>query len=319
LPKHSRIAATALSYLVVVGVIGGFLVLAIPPAVNQTIIFSKQVPGYIDSLNNQQGPVREFLGQYGLEEQLDDAIDNAKAQANDFAKSVGTAFVSGVGSLLNGVITVLTVLVLTFLMLIEGPAWMRRVWALYTDDEKREHHRELTRRMFRVASGYVNGQVIVASIAAMSSLAVLLLLGAIFDLPFSTALPLAGVVFITSMIPMIGATLGAIIVTIVLLFIDISAALVFLAYFIVYQQIENNVIQPVVQSKTVELTALSVFTAVVLGISLLGIVGGILAIPIAGCIRVLVKDYIEHKEKESKSNPENLLHKAKKIIKQAAD
>lgn len=300
LPRHSRIGATALAYLIVVGVIGSLLVLAVPPAVKQTVEFSQQVPRYIDTLEDQQAPLRDFLGRYNLEPQLDAAIDNAKAQADDFARSVGSAFVSGVGSILNGVITLLTVLVLTFFMLVEGPAWVRRLWFLYDDDAKRERHKELLNKMYRVVSGYVNGQVLVASIAGISSLAVLLLLGAIFDLPFSTALPLAAVIFISSMIPMIGATIGAVIVVIVLLFNNVSAALIFLAYYLIYQQIENNVIQPVVQSRSVELTALGVLTAVILGISLFGILGAIVAIPVAGCIRVLVLHWVERRQETAK-------------------
>lgn len=318
LPRHSRIGATAIAYLIVVGIIGALLVLAVPPAVRQTVIFSQQVPRYIDTLQDQRAPLRDFLARYNLENQLDTAVDNAKSQADDFAQGVGTAFVSGVGSLLNGVLTLLTVLVLTFFMLVEGPAWVRRLWTLYVDEAKRDRHRELVKRMYKVVSGYVNGQVLVAAIAGTASLAVLLVLGAVFHLPFSMALPLAAVIFLSSMIPMIGATIGAVIVVIVLLFNSVTAALIFLAYYLIYQQIENNVIQPVVQSRSVELTALGVLTAVIIGISLFGILGAIVAIPVAGCIRVLVTDWIERRQQHAESHHENMVTKAKHVLKHAA-
>jgi predicted PurR-regulated permease PerM len=168
--------------------------------------------------------------------------------------------------------------------------------------------------MYRVVSAYVNGQVLIAAIAATGALVALLVLAAFFDVPYSLALPLSGVIFITSMIPMIGATIGTIIVTLVLLFSDISAAFIFMAYFIVYQQIENNLVQPAVQSRSVELTALSVLAAVLVGVYLLGILGALLAIPIAGCIRVLVNDFVEHRHDKIKSQPENVIHKVKKAV-----
>lgn len=315
LPGHSRIGAAALSYLIVIAVLGGFLVLAVPPAVNQTVSFAQEVPRYIDSLEQQQGPVRDFLRRYNLEAQYQSSIEDAKGRVAELASGLGSAFISGVGALFSGVIALITVLVLTFLMIVEGPRWLERIWALYLDDAKRERHERLARRMFNVVTSYVNGQVLVATIAAAGTLAVLLLLSGFLNVPLNAVLPLSGVVLITSMIPMIGATLGAVVVTLVLLFNDVTAALIFLGYFIVYQQIENNVVQPAVQSRSVELSALAVIVAVLIGVSLFGILGALVSIPVAGCIRVLVKDFIDHRRKEAARQPENVLHKMKKALK----
>ncbi len=314
LPKHSRIGATALSYVIVISILGGFLVLALPPAVEQTVAFIQEIPGYIEGLQKQSGPLQSFLGQYGLEGQYNDAVQNAQARIGEIAQQIGGSFVGAVGLLFNGIITLFTVLVLTFLMLIEGPAWIKRLWSVYIDEAKREHHKDLATRMYRVVTAYVNGQVLVAAIAAASSLVVLLILSSLFAVPVSAALPLAGIVFFTSMIPMIGSTIGAIVITTVLLFSDISAAVIFLIYFIVYQQVENNVIQPVVQSRSVELSALGVITAVLIGINLAGLLGGLVAIPIAACIRILVNDFLEQRHKQAKVQPENVIHKVKKML-----
>jgi predicted PurR-regulated permease PerM len=135
----------------------------------------------------------------------------------------------------------------------------------------------------------------VALIAAGAGLTTLLILTRLFDIPTGAVLPLTGLIFLTDMIPMVGATFGAIIVGLVLLFNDPGAALVFTVYFIIYQQIENNFIQPLVQSRTVALSALSIILAIIIGITLLGLVGGIVAIPIAGCLRILLLDYMEHR------------------------
>lgn len=315
LPSHSRVGAAALSYLIVIGTLGLLSVIAIPPAVNNTVALAQEIPGYIENLRQQQGPFRDFLQQYNLENQYESSISDVQNQISSLASGVGKAFVSGVGALLTGFISLLTVLVLTFLMIIEGPSWIRRWWAVYVDESKRERHEELASKMYRIVTGYVNGQVIVAAIAAASTLAVLLLLSGFLNVPINAVLPLAGVVFIASMIPMIGATIGAVVAFIVLAFNDITAALIFLAYFVIYQQIENNFVQPTVQSRTVELSALAVIVAVLIGVSLWGILGALVSIPVAASIRILVKDFMDHRQKEAARQPENMLHKVKKAIK----
>jgi predicted PurR-regulated permease PerM len=111
-------------------------------------------------------------------------------------------------------------------------------------------------------------------------------------------------------------------VTLILLLNNVTAALIFLVYFIVYQQIENNFISPTVQSKKVELSALTVLSSVIIGISLFGLLGGIISIPIAGCLRVLLIDYLEHAAKERKEKAiitENPLAKAVRKIKEATN
>ncbi|MGH7196427.1 MAG: AI-2E family transporter [Candidatus Saccharimonadales bacterium] len=296
LPGQSRIVATALSYLVVLSVLGVFIYIALPPIIDQTGRFINSLPGYVEEISQNRGTVSEFVNRYNLNEQLNEVVQGAQEQSARFAQGVGSSVVTGVTSVLTGFITLLTVLVLTFLMLVEGPRWKERMWHVYTDQERLERHQRLIHNMYKVVTGFVNGQVIVATIAASAGMLALLLLTQFFTVPVSAVIPLTGVILITSLIPMIGATIGATIITVVLLFNDVGAALVFLIYFIIYQQIENNLIQPVVQSRTVALSALSVFLAVIIGITLLGLVGGIVAIPVAGCTRVLILDYMEHRK-----------------------
>ena len=97
---------------------------------------------------------------------------------------------------------------------------------------------------------------------------------------------------------MVGATIGAVVVTLVLLLNSVPAAIVFAIYFFIYQQIENNYISPTIQSKKVELSALAVLAAILIGVALFGFLGALISIPVAGCIRVLMVDYLEHAEKE---------------------
>ena len=221
----------------------------------------------------------------------------------------------GVSAVLNAAVRVLIILVLTFLMLVEGPMWMQRLWGLYQDPHKLERHRKLVHRMYRVVSGYVTGQLLVASIAATSSAVTVLILSALFPFPANLAMPVAAVVFVGGLIPMFGATIGGIIAIILLALNNPTAAMLFTIYFIIYQQVENNFISPTVQSRTVELSALTVLAAITVGLALFGVLGGIISIPVAGCLRVLLNDYLEHsrKEREAREHHRKVAEKKKTI------
>jgi predicted PurR-regulated permease PerM len=312
LPGNSRIGATAIAYLAVLAVLGGFLVLVVPPVIEQSAKFADTVPDLIDDANANRYVFDDFIERYGLEDTVDQAVASAKAQASSVAANLGNILVGGVGSLLNGVTNLLFVLVLTFLMLIEGPAWLGRMWGLYEDSEKLKRHRGLVTRMYKVVTGFVNGQLAVAGIAAVCTLVVLLTLSATLDLPANLAVPLSVIIFFSGMIPMIGATIGAVLVSVVLLFNAPAAAIIFLIYFVIYQQIENNFISPTIQAKSVDLSALMILVAILIGVSLGGLLGGVLAIPVAGCLRVLLVDQLENARKKRLSEE---LNPVKKLLK----
>jgi predicted PurR-regulated permease PerM len=298
LPGQSRVLATALAYLVVLLVLGVFIYVAVPPVIAETVKFVNHLPAYVQQVSDQGGLASQLIAQYNLQDELSQLVGGVQQQFGTVAKGVGSSIVDGVSSVLTGFVTMLTILVLTFLMLIEGPRWMDRLWHLYNSQALLQRHKRLAAKMYKVVTSYVNGQVLVALIAAGAGLTTLLILTRLFDVPTGAVLPLTGLIFLTDMIPMVGATFGAIIVGLVLLFNDPGAALIFTVYFIIYQQIENNFIQPLVQSRTVALSALSIILAIIIGIALLGLVGGIVAIPIAGCLRILLLDYMEHRKQK---------------------
>ena len=314
LPSNSRVGATAIAYLVVLLLLGGFMVLVVPPVIEQSAKFANTVPDLIDEANSQRYIFDDFIQRYGLEDAVNSSVENAKNQAASVAANLGNTLVGGVGTILGGLANLLLVLVLTFLMLIEGPVWMRRMWGLYDNQERLERHQSLVKRMYRIVTGFVNGQLAVAGIAAISTLIILLTLSATLDLPTNLAVPLSVVIFFTGMIPMIGATIGAVLVGLVLLFNSPTAALIFIIYFVVYQQVENNFISPTIQSKNVELSALTILAAILIGITLGGLLGGIVAIPIAGCLRVLLLDQLELSRKKRLQDEPNPV---KKLIKKA--
>lgn len=313
LPGKSRVGGTALSYIAVIALLGAFIFLVVPPIVQQTAKVAETIPTLVNTATEQYKGVSAFIDRYQLRPQVDDALESIKSSSSAVAKSVGTNLVSGIGSLFSIVTATILILVLAFLMLIEGPAWMKRIWNIYNDTERMHYHRDIVQRMYAVVTGYVTGQLTVSAIAGTVAGLVVFVLSFIFNVPANFAIPTAAIVFVLSLIPMFGAMIGAVLVGLILAFNDPTAALIFLVFFIVYQQIEGNYISPKIQSKRIDLSALAILGSVTIGLYLFGIAGGIISIPIAGCVKILVEEYLK-RAKRNRAKSELPLRKLIKKI-----
>ncbi|HVU59253.1 MAG TPA: AI-2E family transporter [Candidatus Saccharimonadales bacterium] len=280
--RGSRSLATAISYLIVIIALAAFLGSFIPPIVRQTQSFIDNAPQLIASVHDQHSQLGQLVTKYHLQGQLDELSNELSSRLQH---STSTA-VSTISRITSSLFATLTILVLTFMMLIEGPAWIKLGRQLIQDEVRREHVDQLVRDMYKAVKGYVNGQVLLAAIASVLILPGLL----IFHVSYPIAL--LAVVFICGLIPMVGHTIGAIIVTAIALFHSPFSALGILIYYILYQQIENYLIQPRLQANATNLSPLLVFMAVVVGVSFDGLLGGLLAIPVVACLRVWIIDYI---------------------------
>lgn len=318
LPGKSRVGGTAIAYVIVVALLGSFLFLVVPPIIQQSAKVAETVPAFIDSAQQQWHGVDELVTKYHLEAQVESALNSVKANAAGWAANAGQNVISGLGSIFSLIASTFLVLVLSFLMLIEGPMWLSRIWNVYNDQEKMENHKKLATRMYNVVTGYVTGQLAVSAIGASFAGLTVFILHFIFpNVPANLALPTVAIAFVLSLIPMFGATIGGVLITILLAFNDLTAAIVFAVYFVVYQQIENNFVSPTIQSKTVELSALAILSAVTIGIYVFGIAGGIISIPIAGCIKVLLEDYLA-RAKQERQKSDRPLHKLVKKLQNEA-
>jgi predicted PurR-regulated permease PerM len=211
--------------------------------------------------------------------------------ANGF---VGKNIVTGIGSVFAGFAALILVLVLTFLMLIEGPEWMKRIWRLYKDEVKMKKHRKVASRIYGVVSGYVMGQLTVSTIGATAAGLFVFILSFTFkEVDPNLAMPAAAITFILSLIPMFGATIGGVLIATLLALNNIPAAIIYAIYFVIYQQVENNFISPHIQAKRIDLSALIVLASVTIGLYMFGVIGGIIAIPIAGTVKVLIEEFLE--------------------------
>lgn len=312
LPQRSRVGGTLIAYIVVVALLGAFATLVIPPIVQQTAKFIETVPTIVDGATTQYRGVNNVIQKYHLEGQVDEAVNSIKANASGWAGKLGSNVIGSLSSIVSFFVSLILVLVLSFLMLIEGPALLKKLWGLYDDQLTMEYHRHLADRMYNVVNGYVVGQLTVSSIGATIMGVFVFLLSLLFNVPGNLAIPAAAIYFVLSLIPMFGSTIAAAIIGLLLLLNDPTAAIVFVIGFIIYQQIENNLIAPTIQSKKMELTALWILAAVTIGLYVFGIAGGIISIPIAGCLKVLFDDYTEHTKKKRAKSERPLAKLAKK-------
>lgn len=283
--RDNRNLATAISMTLVVLIFFGFLVAVLPPLSKQTVTFVKEVPNLVESTKNGEGPLGKFVETYNLQDDVDALSDQLSSKVGN----IGSSALSTVGKVGSSLLSMLTVLVLTVMMLIEGPKWTRLARQLI-EPKQRPHAEELVVKMNKVVQGYVNGQVVLAAVAAA------LIAPMLFILDISYPLALVVIIFICGLIPMVGHTIGAVITTIVALFTSVPAALIILGYYILYQQIENYAVQPRVQANSTNMSPLLVFVAVLLGGSVGGLLGALVAIPVMGCIRILVLDFIERRK-----------------------
>jgi predicted PurR-regulated permease PerM len=275
--------AAGLTYLLVLAGITMVGATFIPILVDQVNDFVDKVPGYVDDLTSGRGRLGFLETKYHVTERVRAAVESGGA-----AKIFGFsgAALSVTKSIITAIAALVTIAFMTFFMLLEGPTWTERFYGLMPE-RSQPRWRAVGNEIYRTVGGYVTGNLLISVIAGISSTIVLLIL----DVPFAIALGL--VVALLDLIPLAGATLAAIIVTTVAFLEDpVPAGIVVLVFFIVYQQIENHLLQPLVYGRTVQLSPLAVLIAVLIGAELAGVLGALGAIPVAGTIQVIFLDYL---------------------------
>jgi predicted PurR-regulated permease PerM len=271
----------------------GLGALFVPTVVDEANSFARELPNYVEDLSEGRGPLGRLEREYNIVDRVNDYV--SEGGASRLLGLSGTA-VALTRSILTAIVALVTIAFLTFFMLLEGPGWVRRFYAL-VPDASRPRVERITNDIYRTIGGYVTGNLFISLIAGVASTIVLLVMG----VPYAVALGL--LVAILDLVPLAGATLAAIIVSTVAFLDSLPAGIVVLAFFIVYQQVENHVIQPVVYSRTVQLSPLAVLIAVLIGAKLAGILGALAAIPVAGTIQVLLLAWLEIRRERGVEQP----------------
>ena len=274
--------ATAVTSLLALGVMVAAGSLFIPTLVNEATGFADELPDYVNDVSEGRGPLGELVERYEIDERVRDAVQGGDASSVLGLSDTALAITQ---SVITFIVAVVTIAFMTFFMLLEGPRWMERFYGLLPESSQ-EKWREIGRDIYKTVGGYVTGNLLISVIAGVSSTIVLLIL----DVPYAVALGL--LVAILDLIPLAGATLAAIILTTVAFLTSIPAGIIVLAFMIVYQQIENHLLQPLVYSRTVRLSPLAILVSVLIGAKIAGILGALAAIPVAGTIQVLLMAWL---------------------------
>jgi predicted PurR-regulated permease PerM len=282
---NRRGAAAAVVYLVMIGLIAALGALFVPTLVDQVNSLVDAAPGYVQDLTHGRGPLGFLETKYHVVERVQDAV---KGNGSGRLAGGATAALDVTRSVITFVAGVVTILFMTFFMLLEGTSWRDRFIALLPPGGQARAHR-MAGEIAHTIGGYVTGNLLISVIAGFFTTIVLLIVG----VPFALALGL--LVAILDLIPLAGATLAAIIVTLVALTDSLTAAIIVGAFFIVYQQLENHLLQPIVYGRTVKLSPLAILIAVLIGAEVAGIIGALGAIPVAGTIQIVISDWLQHR------------------------
>jgi predicted PurR-regulated permease PerM len=265
----------------------------IPTLVSQVNEFVEAVPDYFEDLTRGRGPLGFLEREYQITERVREALE--EGGAGGLLGFSGTALAI-TKSVVTAVVATVTIAFLTLFMLLEGPTWVERFYSLLPE-EKQPRLRAIGDEIYRTIGGYVTGNLAISVIAGIVSTAFLLLL----DVPYAVALGL--LVALLDLIPLAGATIAAIAVTTVAFLDSTTSGIIVLIFFVLYQQLENHVLQPVVYGRTVRLSPLAVLIAVLIGAELAGVVGALAAIPVAGTIQVVLRDWLKHRRNQMIERP----------------
>ncbi len=289
--KMPRGAAITVVYLALVLVPIGIGVILIPPAVTAASDLVGNTPSYVSDLNDtvqQSDTLRNLNEDYDLVGKLEDAANNAAGSLDNVATTLADIGAGLIGSLF----ALFTIIVMSIFMVSRGHEWTRALLATRKPEEAEAIGKALERMAIAVSS-YVGGAITQALIAGVVAFIVLTILGA------PAPLALAVIIAVLDLVPLIGATIGAFIVGVVTLFTDFpTVTIIWLIFAIAYQQFENYVIQPRIQSRAVKLDPFVIVVAAIFGGTLLGIVGALLAIPVAAAGQIGVREFMLYRRGE---------------------
>jgi predicted PurR-regulated permease PerM len=281
--------AISIVYLGLLAVPVGIGVLVIPPIVTQVENFATNAPKYAQDARKyieKNKQLRSLQNKYDIAGEIEKKAGQLPSKIGTAASVLGDI---GLG-IVNSLFALITILILSAFMLGSGRRWVDRVLD-YQPPDRAERLRRVADDTAAAVGNYMAGALLQAIVAGVTAYIVMLILG----VPFRG--PLAVLIGLFDLIPLVGATIGAIIVGIVTLFVDFpTATIVWVIFSVVYQQVENTVIQPRIQKRAVDVEPFFVLVAVLFGATLLGIIGALVAVPAAATVQILIREWIVYRQ-----------------------
>jgi predicted PurR-regulated permease PerM len=287
-----RALATFLVFLLVFVLLSALIAAFAVPLVNEGSKLAGQLPGLIDDARSGRGPIGDLLQRTNALEWVQDNQDKISKFASGLtapAASVASGFATGIAG-------TLTVFVLAYLMVLEGPKVVQTSLTVFPPATA-ERIRRVGGDCAKSVTGYISGNLLISFICGLLTYVVLLIAG----VPFAGLIALF--VGIADLIPLVGATIGGAIAVIAGFIHSVPTGIAVLVFFVLYQQLENHLLQPLIFARTVKLNPLTVVVAILLGVELLGVLGALLAIPAAGMIQVILRDVWDHRRGRLKDEP----------------
>jgi predicted PurR-regulated permease PerM len=279
--------STGLVVILAIGAIVGLGFVLIPPLIDQVVSFVDYVPQVVDDLTRGRGPFGFLQSDYHIVDRVREAIEKQGAGGVLGITGAGLAVARGVVTAVAGAVAIGF---LTFFMLLDGRRLVERFYN-FLPAGSRPRWQRIGTEIYKTVGGYVTGNILISVIAGTASAIALFILGSDY------AIALAVVVGVLDLIPLAGATLAAILVSAVV-FVELGwvKGVIIVVFFVVYQQLENHVLQPVIYGRTVQLSPLVVLISVLIGAELAGILGALAAIPVAGMVQAVGREFLARRE-----------------------
>jgi len=286
----SRSKAVAVTVAIVVGFVGLFIWVAAPLIIDQVNALIHNAPQMISDLKSNAS-INQLNKDYGIIDTIQNKVDSSIKDGKFVIGAFGG--VIGVGkAVISGALSMLTILVLTLYFLASLPTVTQDAYRLVPASRRERVAKISDAIIFRVGA-FVGGQITISFFASIF----IFILGLILDLPYKSALAL--VVFVCGLIPLIGHFIGMTIVTLIALTVSPLIAAISLASYIIYVQFENYVLTPKVMKRSLSIPGLVTIIAALIGTSLLGLVGGILAVPIAAAVLLILDEVVYPKAEKN--------------------
>jgi predicted PurR-regulated permease PerM len=287
-----RAPATFLVFLLVFVALSGVIAAFAVPLAREATNFAGQLPDLIDQARAGRGPVGRLLERTNALQYVQDNQDRIRA----FVTGLTTPAAGVLRGIATGIAGTVTVFVLAYLMVLEGPKVIDGSLNVFAPSTA-EHIRRVGTDCARSVTGYLSGNLFISAVCGTLTYVVLLISG----VPFAGLIALF--VAIADLVPLVGATIGGVVATAAGFIHSVQAGIAVLVFFVLYQQLENHVLQPLVFARTVKLNPLTVLIAILVAVELAGILGALLAIPVAGMIQVILRDVWDHRRGRLKEEP----------------
>lgn len=290
--RFKRALAILLVFLVGLAAFGAMMYAFIRPLVDQAQEISDKFPTYLADAQEGRGTVGKLVKRYDLERRFEENKDRLEEAVNNLGSNSLT-ILRGVG---NAVAAFLTIFVLAFLMILEGPRMLAGGLNALSPP-RQERVKRVAGDCAKAITGYMAGNLLISVIAGLATFVFLWIAG----VPFKGVLALW--VAFADLIPLVGATLGAIPAVAVAFLHSVPIGIATIVFYVLYQQFENHVLQVTIMSRTVDLNPLVVLVSVLVGVELFGILGALLAIPVAGVLQVIARDLWDERTGRMKPVP----------------